>query len=285
MTAGIVVYSRNGRFGPPGQYGIFWDNWDEFFFSLTDKTMARKKPPEAGVPEWILTYGDMMSLLLCFFIMLFSMSIIATIKFEAVVESLQRELGYAGSSKTKSNKSKTSTAPTSPTSERFRRTAALTGGQPIPAPVGEQQQVQTIRIDAEAITGGLVLFGLGNDELTDQAKKGLDAIKEKLIGSPNKILIKGHVASNEEGMYRKDIDLAYARAVNVRDYLISLGLKQDFFHLTVVDSSEVPNRAILPPGMDPKLAGASVEVLLIDKTLRALHGNAQERTAEEVPVN
>ena len=30
----------------------------------------KKKEAPAGAPEWVLTYGDMMSLLLCFFILL-----------------------------------------------------------------------------------------------------------------------------------------------------------------------------------------------------------------------
>ncbi|GHT44847.1 MotB [Planctomycetales bacterium] len=237
--------------------------------------MARKKKDEGGgVPDWILTYGDMMSLLLCFFIMLFSMSIIAEIKFEAVVESLQRELGYAGSSRTKSNKSKTSTAPSSPTSERSRRTAALMGGQPIVSSPAENPRVQTIEIDATTVKGGLIRFELGSDELDPQAKKSLDALKNDLLGSAFKIMVKGHVAPNEQGVgYRKDIDLAYARAVAVRDYLMSIGFKQEFFRVEVVDASEMPNRAILPPGTDPKLAGACVEVMLIDKTIRVLNRN------------
>ncbi|GHT23638.1 MotB [Planctomycetales bacterium] len=236
--------------------------------------MARKKPPEAGVPEWILTYGDMMSLLLCFFIMLFSMSIIAEIKWEAVVESLQRELGYAGSSRQKSTSTKTTPARSS-TTERSRRTSSLTGGQPIVATQGNNLKVQTIRIEARDVKGGFIRFPIGDDELMESEKKSLLAMKDQLLGSPFKILIKGHVAPNEEGkgLYRRDIDLAYARAVKVMDYLISIGFKQEFFQIEVVDSSEMPNRAILPPGTNPKQAGASAEVFLIDKTKRDLQGN------------
>ncbi|MDR3182706.1 MAG: OmpA family protein [Planctomycetaceae bacterium] len=232
--------------------------------------MARQKPPEAGVPEWILTYGDMMSLLLCFFIMLYSMSIIAEIKYEALVETLQKDFGYQGSSKQKSKSTKT-TAARSSTTERSRRTAALLGGQPVVTTQGQQLKVQTIRIDAENIRGGLVRFALGSDELSEQAKKDLTIMKDILLGSPFKIMIKGHVAPKEQGMYRRDIDLAYARAVNVQDFLMTLGFKEEFFQISVVNASEMPNRAILPAGTDPKLAGASAEVMLIDKTLRVLN--------------
>ena len=50
---------------------------------------------EPGVPEWVVTYGDMMSLLLTFFIMLVSLSEVAgNKKYLQVLESLQKGIGY-----------------------------------------------------------------------------------------------------------------------------------------------------------------------------------------------
>ncbi|MDR0705388.1 MAG: OmpA family protein [Planctomycetaceae bacterium] len=246
--------------------------------------MAREKPKEAGIPEWILTYGDMMSLLLCFFIMLYSMSIIATIKFEAVVESLQQNLGYSGSSKKPSRSNKPSSQ-RSTTSERSNRLAALTGGQPIVSAQGDHQNVQTIRIKEELIKGGIIQFNLGSDELSVQAKQDINAILSTLVGSPFKIMIKGHAASYEsQGVYQQDIDLAYARAVNVRDYLISQGLKAKFFQIAVVGSYEPLNRALLPPGIDPKAVHSIVEIILLDKTVRTLQDNSNEDRSENAPI-
>ena len=53
--------------------------------------MARKKQEEAakGSPAWMATFSDLMNLLLCFFVLLFSMSTVDAEKFEAVVASLQ----------------------------------------------------------------------------------------------------------------------------------------------------------------------------------------------------
>lgn len=53
--------------------------------------MARKKQEEApkGSPAWMNTFSDLMNLLLCFFVMLFSMSTVDAEKFEMVVASLQ----------------------------------------------------------------------------------------------------------------------------------------------------------------------------------------------------
>lgn len=51
--------------------------------------MAKKKQEEApkGSPAWMATFSDLMNLLLCFFVLLFSMSSIDAAKFEKVVES------------------------------------------------------------------------------------------------------------------------------------------------------------------------------------------------------
>lgn len=53
--------------------------------------MAKKKQEEApkGSPAWMATFSDLMNLLLCFFVLLFSMSSIEVEKFEMVVNSLQ----------------------------------------------------------------------------------------------------------------------------------------------------------------------------------------------------
>ncbi len=52
--------------------------------------MAKKKedPPPAGSPAWMATFSDLMNLLLCFFVLLFSMSTIDEAKLEELVASM-----------------------------------------------------------------------------------------------------------------------------------------------------------------------------------------------------
>ena len=49
----------------------------------------RKEDPPKGSPAWMNTFADLMNLLLCFFVMLFSMSSVNEEKFEKVVASFQ----------------------------------------------------------------------------------------------------------------------------------------------------------------------------------------------------
>ena len=55
----------------------------------------RRKQAEGqkGAPQWMNTYGDMVTLLLTFFVMLFAMSNIDAVKFEQIINSIQGSLG------------------------------------------------------------------------------------------------------------------------------------------------------------------------------------------------
>lgn len=52
----------------------------------------REKKQEPGAPKWMVTYSDMVTLILVFFILLFSMSQIDSVKFEAVSESFKNRM-------------------------------------------------------------------------------------------------------------------------------------------------------------------------------------------------
>jgi Flagellar motor protein len=53
--------------------------------------MAKKRPeePKGGSPAWMATFSDLMNLLLCFFVLLFSMSTVDAEKFKLVIASLE----------------------------------------------------------------------------------------------------------------------------------------------------------------------------------------------------
>ena len=52
----------------------------------------RQEDPPKGSPAWMSTFSDLMNLLLCFFVLLFSMSTVDTEKLQAVVASLQSSI-------------------------------------------------------------------------------------------------------------------------------------------------------------------------------------------------
>lgn len=57
--------------------------------------MARRRAPEEqkkGAPEWMNTYGDMVTLLLCFFVLLFATSSVNEEKYQAVAASFNDKI-------------------------------------------------------------------------------------------------------------------------------------------------------------------------------------------------
>ena len=154
----------------------------------------------------------------------------------------------------------------SDSASKNNRTSALVGGQPVSGTPGESTEVHTIQLDG--VTIRVVRFELGNYELTAQAKRELGAVFPILRGSLQRIMVKGYVAPSEVGEgYQQESDLAFYRAVSVVDHLVSLGLNPDFFDISVAPET-LPGRNVLPAGTDPSLAGATAEILLLNKTSR-----------------
>ncbi len=55
--------------------------------------MARRAAPAGGAPEWIVTFADLMSLLLCFFILLISFSTQETVKMQIMAGAMREAFG------------------------------------------------------------------------------------------------------------------------------------------------------------------------------------------------
>ena len=228
----------------------------------------REKKPEPGAPLWMCTFGDLMSLLLCFFIMLYAISIIAEPRFEALADTLRQDFtGFSGSARIPVREPRTTTEPAE-SAARDRRVAALTGGQPVPGPEGRSTHVRTVPLDGTPVRGGIILFELGNEMLTAQAQWNLrNNILPILQGSPQKIMVKGYSAPIEAGGSYEGDDLAFYRALNVVAYLVELGLAQEFFEVSF-ERGGLPSS--VPGGTIPEHVGASVEIILLNQTQRSL---------------
>ena len=66
----------------------------------------KKQEEEEGAPSWLMTYGDMMTLLLTFFVLLISFSSIQQTKFEMALGSLKASLGVLSGGRSASVDSK-----------------------------------------------------------------------------------------------------------------------------------------------------------------------------------
>jgi len=173
-------------------------------------------PP--GVPEWVVTYGDMMSLLLTFFIMLVSMSEVkANEKYRAVVEALSRYLGYP-------------TAAASPAGENFPMNSLIEklqtlgshlddgighGGVRRQSLDGEDMRVFRNR-EGNLIPAGSIVFETGSAEFSPDMRSRLNEIAAEIAGKPNKIDVRGfapEVAASSSDITDPTVDVPSATAV------------------------------------------------------------------------
>lgn len=212
-----------------------------------------------GVPEWVVTYGDMMSLLLTFFIMLVSLSeIVADQKYQAILEALMQYSGYEA-------------APTTPEGRNFALNAAVeklqtlgsftngegNGGIRQASMPGNSLRILRTREGKPRRVGDPVLFETEEATLTESAQSQLAEIARQLAGKPNKIDLRGHVADDRgsSGLW-----LCYQRAKAVREELIRLNISPVRIRLTAVGTAE-PETTIseqLTPHPD------RVEVMILD---------------------
>lgn len=230
------------------------------------------EPPHddaAGVPEWMVTFSDMMSLLLCFFVMLVAMSEIKEEeRIRVMIEALRRRFGPADSVVS------LIPGPAPPMNSairdlasmgRARRVDIMRGGDRVKAPVGDYPRVRTLRQATHDTVGGVVFFAEGSAELSDENRRALELAARQIGGKPQKIEIRGHTSSRplpEGSPYSDHWSLAYARCLASMEYLVKLGIDRRRIRLSVAGNNE-PRHT----GSDPLLLkeNARVEIYLLDE--------------------
>lgn len=240
------------------------------------------------IPEWVVTFGDMMSLLLTFFIMLVSLSEIKEEdKYQALVESMRRQFGHANSMASMipgDAKPRTSAYAVLATMGRAKREDVHSGGVKAKAPVGDNPTVRIIRPGRLTAVGTVVFFAEGEENLSDGAKAALDSIANELKGKPQKIEVRGHTSARTAAKavsIREPMNLAYLRSVQVFDYLVNQhGIDPRRCRIAAAAASEPMNMAADPT---KQKQNPRVEVFLLDETFIDLTGSEVERQQAIIP--
>lgn len=241
-----------------------------------------EEDPPIGIPEWVVTFGDMMSLLLTFFIMLVSMSELKQEeKFQAMVESMMKRFGHdmtitsvsPGDSRPRASEFRVLS-----TQGRAKKLDTHKGGAPTQAPVGDNERVRIIRPGANTAIGSVVYFKEGLQTLSDEAKAILDAEVEQLAGKPQKIEIRGHT-TQQLAMPGTDplvaMNVSYSRCQAVMQYLIEKhNIPPNRMRLSAAGAWEPMYLSGEPEKVQQN---PRVEVFLLEETVDQLIGTAQER--------
>jgi chemotaxis protein MotB len=248
------------------------------------------EPEEMGIPEWVVTFGDMMSLLLTFFIMLVSLSEIKEEEtYQALVDSMQQQFGYQKTLDALSpgDKKPRSTAFTPlATTGRAKKKDTATGGVPEKAPVGEEPLVRIVRPGQVTAVGSVVFFEMGSYQLGENDLAILKNLAVQLRGKPQKVEIRGHVSAEfatRTAGTDQAILLGIKRASAVRRYLVETeGIEAARFRISSAADSEPMSNG----GHGRSVAqNPRVEAFMLDETVEDLLGTADERNAATININ
>ncbi len=196
--------------------------------------MARRKQQQAqaGAPEWMVTYGDAMTLLLCFFVILVSMSEIKKDeRFQQVMESLRRAFGgYHGAV----GAVPVENTPTNALIAKLLEIEILdleqTKGDAEEEGIhGRRFRVTDVRDGLEVVVGGRITFDRFSATMKPEARALLALTAERLRGYNTRILVRGHATREplpEDSLYENPRDLSYARARAVAHELERNGVRR-----------------------------------------------------------
>lgn len=212
------------------------------------KRRVRKKTSGKGAPKWMVTYSDMVTLILVFFILLFSMSQIDQQKFQAISQSFQERVifDFLPSSVPMENPTNNPVlddhqGPNKQDSEEFLETAKNNGEEE--TRVKEDKMERLVNeveeflddnnlngvITANRTSQGVelvlqdnIFFDTGEAVILNEGVPFLEKIGTLISRIPNEIKVEGHTDNRPIQGYRypSNWELSGARASSVVRFLI-----------------------------------------------------------------
>ncbi len=210
---------------------------------------ADEKPD--GAPEWMVSYADMITIMMAFFVLMFAIATGEAAKGknghsqEAALASLQYRFGpqwrpLAGWGLAPGN---------SPT-----RGAEIPGRGPGTPPTGnddgnvkvlknERARIRVPGRGERVVIGGVVYFNETSAQLADRQKVWLRSIADEMAGKPQQVEIVGHTSARPlppGSPYRDRCDLAYARCRQAAGLLAGLKIEPERLRIMVLPASQPP---------------------------------------------
>lgn len=189
-----------------------------------------EKQQKAGLPDWMGTYGDLVTLLLCFFIMLFATAEVDAGKFEILLQAFNPSvLDYTGADHILGEMNKDDNNEMSDYfAEEIVYQAELKGlEESLMQFIKEEQLEESIDVirDNDKVTlrfSSSLLFASGKATLKDDVKPHLQKIS-KTLPEGYDIQIEGHTdnlkINNHE--FASNWELSAFRGINVLKYLVN----------------------------------------------------------------
>jgi len=186
-------------------------------------------PPSEGAPEWMVTFADLMSLLLCFFVLLLSFSELDRQKFKEVAGALAQAFGVQRKVVTydipKAEKIIAKQFDSEAIATRLREELGKKLEMEIKSSFKDMQGL----IDVKASKDGIVIrmmgettFDTGKADIKPEMEPLLTRIGQALEKAEGDILISGHTDNVPvSGKWRSNLELSLARARAVTEFLLA----------------------------------------------------------------
>jgi len=206
--------------------------------------MSKKKHEEAVeeevAPFWMISFSDLMTLLLSFFIILFSISTIEKEKMVSLMEAMgDRYLATPREKKVAPVQEKKASS----LREKIHDNLQSLGSNPEGTENVEPLVVE--KTDQPTTKGTIIPFKLEETDVNDEDKDVLHRlVADSLLDSKGTILVRGHSSNKEQSRSVVD-DLAYERAWNVRKHLETLGIPPERCLLVIVGPREPVSHELL----------------------------------------
>ena len=183
--------------------------------------------PNEGIPPWMATFADMVTLLLCFFVLLLSFTNTDITNFKRMLGSVQEALGVQ-----MDDKGALST-PYAESSFKERRSVRETRsivelGARLKKFIRAKDLSQMARVSSDK--SGVMLrfsnaamFARGSAELGPEAKQALDIVIAGMENKEFNLIIRGHTdgAQPESDLYDSNWELSAARAARCLRYILA----------------------------------------------------------------
>lgn len=217
---------------------------------MSGRRRPRKKPEEHHVDErWMASYMDMVTVLMCLFIVLYAMSTVDANKFEKLRNSLATGFGAVASETV--DTAEGTVVPPEFVDENLEAFAAQASAKATQAPDALEAALKEVdrlraleakmkaglaaagltenvefQIDQRGLTvklvGSQTFFAPDRPELTARASQVLKIISPILGPAALEIMVEGH-AANGVTAYPSTWELSSARAVNVLRFMVDRG--------------------------------------------------------------
>ncbi|MDZ4819383.1 MAG: flagellar motor protein MotB [Planctomycetota bacterium] len=191
--------------------------------------MSKKGHTEEGLPEWIMSYADMITILMAFFVVMYSMAGKKdTKKAEAVMQSFRQWLGPSNDS-----------WPLTRIHQGKRLHTAYDSPSPVDRHKGATDNVKATvpQPDQAYPDGATVYLSTTDEQLSKEAKEHLRSALEHISGKRNLIEIRGQAkrhASLEGTPYKNTSDMVYQKCRMVMDYLIAQGIDAERLQIRII---------------------------------------------------